>query len=418
VLDRLRSWPRGVFVLLVLGTALVAAAGLGLFVLSGGEGAKRATSVGTTPNRDPSHIELKQPETAHDQTIDLKQQGTAHDRPSAPPHSAPPRGLAAMVGQRLTVGIFGTTPSPALLDYVREGMVGGVVLFPASGERSLLPNAARTAVARLQEAAKEGSNPPLLVAIDQEGGAVKRLPGPPTLAPPAVSSPVEAQRQGLATGHFLNGLGINVDLAPVLDLGLPGSFVAQQGRTFSSDPGKDAAVGNGFATGLIDSGVAATAKHFPGLGHANANTDTGRSVVERVGNHDLIPFQQAIRFQPADRLLVMLSTAIYPAYDGRNPGAWSPTIINGLLRERLDFDGVVITDDLSSPGVKSMMSTPDATVAAAKAGADEMLISAQPDELRPAYAALLAAARSGQLQQTSLRAANQRIQRLKHAIAR
>jgi beta-N-acetylhexosaminidase len=204
----------------------------------------------------------------------------------------------------------------------------------------------------------------------------------------------------------------------VLDLGLSGSFVAQQGRTFSADPGKDAAVGNGFATGLIDGGVAATAKHFPGLGHANVSTDTGRSVVQKAGYQDLIPFQQAVRFQQANRLLVMTSTAIYPAYDSRNPAAWSPTIIKGLLRERLGFGGVVITDDLSSPGVKSMMSTPDATVAAARAGADEILISAQPDELRPAYAALLAAARSGQLRETSLRAANQRIQRLKHAIAR
>ncbi len=236
------------------------------------------------------------------------------------------------------------------------------------------------------------------------------------MSPPEIKDPGAAEKEGLATGRYLRGLGINVNLAPVLDLGLTGSFVAQQGRTFSSNPGIVAALGNGFASGLIAGGVGATAKHFPGLGHATADTDTGRSVVKGQDQQDLVPFGQAIDNQPANQFLVMLSTAIYPNYDAHNPAAWSPKIVQGLLRHQLHFEGVAITDDLSSKGVQSMMSTPEAAVAAARAGADEILIG-NPNEFRTSYDALLQAARQGQLSSGSLKAAHQRIQALKRKVA-
>jgi beta-N-acetylhexosaminidase len=223
--------------------------------------------------------------------------------------------------------------------------------------------------------------------------------------------PAVALGQGLATGKYLAGLGVNLDLAPVLDVpSSAGSVIGQQGRAFSSSPAAVSALGTAFAQGLADGGVAATAKHFPGLGQADADTDLGRSVVSGFMNSDLTPFRAAIAGGvPA----VMTSTAIYPRYDRRNPAAWSPAIVGDLLRRQLGFKGVVITDDLASPGVRSMTSTAEAAVASAKAGGDIALIASDPSEVEPTYRELFNAARSGSLPFHDLLASYRRITRLK-----
>ena len=219
-------------------------------------------------------------------------------------------------------------------------MVGGVILFPAS---STTLSHVRASVSRMQRAAHAGHNPTLLVAIDQEGGLVKRLPaGPPDLSAPqmgAAGSPKLAQSQGRATGRFLRGVGINVDLAPVLDVpGSSDSFIAP--RAFSSSPQVVGEMGSAFAVGLTDADVASTAKHFPGLGLATANTDQATSIVNATTRQlapGLVPFGQAIN---QGIPLVMLSTAIYPAFDPDHAAALSPAIVGGVLREQLGFRGV------------------------------------------------------------------------------
>jgi beta-N-acetylhexosaminidase len=403
VLDELRMVPRGLAALIVLGAAVVTVLVFsGLDALAGGGGSTKAPRA--VPVRHGGQ--------------DLPSRGPQTSSPPAPntgsSQAAPKPAVANLVGQRIMVGLRGTDPTSALLNDIRTGMVGGIILFPADGATVLAPGDVRTAVSRMQQVARQGSNRPLLIATDQEGGEVARLPGPPSVAPSEMKSPSEANQQGLATGHYLHRLGINVNLAPVLDLGLPDSFV--QKRTFSSDPGFVAALGNEFASGLIAGGVAATAKHFPGLGHATADTDVERSVVQGQGQQDLVPFNQVIDGQSASHLLVMLSTAIYPNYDSQNAAAWSPQIIQGLLRHHLNFGGVTITDDLSSAGVASMLSTPQAAVAAAEAGADEILIG-DPTQFQASYHALLRAAKDRQLSLASLKDADHRIQALKSAVA-
>lgn len=216
------------------------------------------------------------------------------------------------------------------------------------------------------------------------------------------------------TGAYLSGLGINVDLAPVLDLRRPSSFIAS--RSFASTPARVASLGGAFAAGLQSQGVAATAKHFPGLGYATVNTDNGSSIVgasRSALDADLVPFATAINGGIA---MVMMSNATYPAY-GSGPAVLSPAIVGGLLRSRLRFAGVIVTDDLEAGAVRATMAPGQAAVAASRAGVDMLLLARSPDSFGPAYSALMAAARSGQLDRGALEQSYQRIQRLQSAYA-
>jgi beta-N-acetylhexosaminidase len=315
--------------------------------------------------------------------------------------------LPRLVGQTIMTGFAGRSPSAELLGRIERGEVGGVILFGAN-----LPGdaAARALVARLQAAAAAGGNPPLLVAVDQEGGPVRRLPdGPPRDPPARVGSAAEAAAEARATGPFLRRLGVDVDLAPVLDS--PDSTDSFLGtRAFGPDPKRNARLGTAFVEALQHGGVAATAKHFPGLGTARANTDTNHvwtTTPKSELDRRLEPFAAAVR---AGVDLVMVSNAGYRAYDPSGlPAVLSRPIVTGLLRGRLGFDGVVISDAMEAPGPAGH---PDASVQAIDAGVDVLLYIAEPDA-HVAFEQLLAAARSGELPLSVLQAANARVGALK-----
>ena len=154
-----------------------------------------------------------------------------------PANSARARTLAKLVGQQLMVRMDGTTPDADLLNRIRRGEVGGVILYAEN-----ITSAAQTRhlVSELQQASKAGGNPPLLISTDQEGGQVKRLPwAPPDLSPPQMGDqgPSVSEQQGQQTGTALRNVGINVDLAPVLDVAhSPSSFIWQQGRSSERQP--------------------------------------------------------------------------------------------------------------------------------------------------------------------------------------
>jgi beta-N-acetylhexosaminidase len=304
--------------------------------------------------------------------------GSADDaeRARTPPPSCPaeiasdPRRLA---GSAVVVRMEDTATDD-LVALARRGELGGVILFPSAG---IAPGALADEVDRLRDAAREEGFPEPLVLIDQEGGAVKRLPTePPEIAPAEMAradGAETARAQGLATGRALARVGIDVDLAPVLDLGTPGSFVAE--RTFGADPGEVSELGVAFAAGLEQAGVAATVKHFPGLGEASANTDLGSSLVDaarRQLDPGLRPFRAAIE---ASVPLVMLSNATYAAYDADHPASLSPRVVHSLLRP-MGFSGVVITDDLGAGAIVAAgLDEGEAAVAAARAGADLLLFA-------------------------------------------
>jgi beta-N-acetylhexosaminidase len=343
---------------------------------------------------------------------------TTHTTSTPAPADAHPAALkvsaAKLLGQRIMVGMDGTYPNSSLLRDVRAGRVGSVILFSANivsrSQLSALTGA-------LQGAARAGGNPPLLIATDQEGGQVKRLAsGPPTLSPPQIArtgSSRVAFDQGLATGRYMKRLGVNWDLAPVLDVPtFSGAFIWRQGRAFSFSASAVAKYGTQFAVGLQKAGVAACGKHFPGVGSAAIDTDFKLNKLRPTkAQRDaaLLPYRTAI---PRGLDTVMLSTAAFPAYDRSGVvTALSHQLAQVWLRQRLGFKGVSITDALGTPTGHDERT---AGVLAARAGADVLLYTdSAPGEL----SALETDLARGKLSRRDAEASYQRIVALKRRIA-
>ena len=309
----------------------------------------------------------------------------------------------------------GTTPSADLLGRIRRGEVGGVILF---GANITSASGLRTLTGQLHAAATAGGRPPLLIAVDQEGGSVKRIPwAPPTLSPPqmgALASTSVARSQGAATGAALRDLGIDVDLAPVADVPVASSsFMESEGRTWSRNPSRTAWLAYSFAQGLAARGVLPTLKHFPGIGLATRNTDSfvvsikaSRSALSA----GLRPYGLAVT---KGLPLVMLSNASYPAYDTVHAAGWSPAIIGGLLRGQLGFRGATITDSLDGTAHARGISVRRIAAAAARAGADLILTTGSESSSRAVFAYLLQQVTAGTIPIATLRASYDRILTLK-----
>jgi beta-N-acetylhexosaminidase len=255
-------------------------------------------------------------------------------------------------------------------------------------------------VARLQAVPRPPAlDVPLLVMIDQEGGVVRRLDGPPSRPASEIgrAGPAAARAAGRATGRFLAGVGVNVDLAPVADVARPGAFLEATGRAFGRSPARVAGATVAFAAGLSEAGVLPAPKHFPGIGAATVSTDDApvritvpAAELRRV---DLRPYRALIAH---DIPMVMLGTAIYPALDPARPAALSRPIATHELRDGLGFAGVTITDALDTPALAAIGGTGAVAVQAAGAGSD-LLVHTSYDAGATASAALAGALRTGRL---------------------
>jgi beta-N-acetylhexosaminidase len=334
--------------------------------------------------------------------------------------SAPaPPPLSHLIGEKLVVRVDGRRPDAEIRARIRRGEVGGVILY--RGRNFTTPGGLRSIAATLQAAATVGGRPPLLIAVDQEGGAVKQVPwAPPTLSAPAMASggsPAEALAQGVATGSALRRLGVNVDLAPVADVpASPRSFMLKTGRTWSSSAATTSELANAFATGLERRGVIPVMKHFPGLGRANLNTDFQIEAIaasRAALAPGLVPYRAAVaRHIP----MVMLSNAVYDAYDGANAAGWSAAIGTRLLRRDLGFTGVTITDSLDGAAHARGIADDRLAIRAARAGTDMILVTGSEAASESVYASLMAAARAGTLDRAQLEVSDRRIRALKRML--
>lgn len=316
--------------------------------------------------------------------------------------------LQQLAGERIVVGLGGTSVSPGLRAAIRKGRIAGIVLFAGN-----LPSraAGRRLTARLQAVPRPPKlRDPLLIMVDQEGGEVTRLSGAPTASAQEMGARGAAfsAGQGRRTAADLRDVGVNVDLAPVLDVGRPGGVIAATERSFGSTAARVTATAIPFARALQAGGVAATGKHFPGFGAARENTDFS---VERIdlSKRELraVDEKPYASFVGAGGKLVMLSTAVYPAFS-EDPAAFTRSIATGELRDRLGFEGVSITDALETPAVERFGSPGEAAVAGARAGADLLLFT----KLGPAQAAwraLLAKLRAGALERDEFEASVERV---------
>jgi beta-N-acetylhexosaminidase len=339
------------------------------------------------------------------------------DDPESASSVASRLGLEQLAGQRLVVGFSGAEPPRAVRRMIRKGLVAGVILFadnfPSRG-------AGRRLLAGLQSIRRPpGLRDPLLMMIDQEGGLVKRIGGAPVASAAEMGTvgPVFSREQGRRTAGNLRDLGINVNLAPVLDVARSGGTIAATERGFGSTAAEVAATAIPFAEAMQNAGVAATAKHFPGLGSARVNTDFA---TQRIGlskqtlrQVDEAPYRS---FLAADGALVMLSTAIYPAFSPK-PAAFARPLATAELRSRLGFEGVSITDALGAASVRAFGGPVEAGLAAVRAGTD-LLLYADYREAARVQRALLGRLRTHALSRPGFETSVGRVLRLRRNLAR
>ena len=337
----------------------------------------------------------------------------------------PKLSLEQMAGQRVIYSYAGLRPPAELLRLISHGDAAGVIFFSQNvSSRAQLTKV----VAELEQADASPQNPvrtPLLLMTDQEGGQVRRVPGAPLLSELQIGESADpsaaATNAGASAAQNLRGIGINVNLAPVLDVyRQQGDFDDQFQRSYSMNPAVVGELGADFISAQQRAGVAATAKHFPGLGAAAQPQDTDKVPVTlklplaTIRDTDELPYRAAIA---AGVRLVMVSWAVYPALEPGRPAGLSATIVNGELRQRLNFKGVTITDALEAGALHAFGPFQNRALLAAEAGMDLILCSVQNvGEGEQATVGLEDGYRDGELGKQAFTAALQRVLALRGSL--
>lgn len=327
--------------------------------------------------------------------------------------------LEEQIGQLFMVGFAGTEPSQGIIDMISRYRVGGIILF----SRNVRDTRQVLELTRsLQDIAHTaGHRYPLLIAIDQENGMVQRLGRgatqfPGNMALGAVGSEQMVYDVALATGRELRALGLNMNLAPVVDVNNNPANPVIGVRSFGEDPHQVARLAAAAVRGYREAGVIATLKHFPG--HGDTAVDSHLSLptlpfsLQRLENVELVPFRAGIE---AGAESVMSAHIAFPAITGQAdlPATLAPAIIRGLLREKLGFNGLVISDCLEMQAVAETVGIARGSVLALQAGIDLVLISHLYSRQQSGIAAVMEAVQLGVLPEETVRQAVERVLLLK-----
>jgi beta-N-acetylhexosaminidase len=340
-------------------------------------------------------------------------------RESCTPSLVEKAALADRVGGMMIIGFDGTAIHSAPVDLIAG--LGGAILF----QRNLIDAAqSRELIEGLQHSRPPGT-PPLLIAVDQEGGTVSRLgafgtPTPSAMALGASGDPDVTESIYALIGVELAALGINLDFAPVVDVNSNPHNPVIGIRSFGAQPDVVARHAAAAVRGLHRSGVASTAKHFPGHGDTAIDSHFDLPVIahdlRQLRTDDLPPFRAALE---AGTDAVMIAHVAFPALDASGvPATLSRAVITDLLREELQFDGVVCTDCLEMKAIASRYSPGAAAVGAVAAGADLITFSSSVADVLAARAALRDSVIDGTLDAARVERSLARIDALRTAAAR
>jgi len=296
--------------------------------------------------------------------------------------------ISGQIGQLLIVGFDGTEMSPRLRSLLTRLQPAGVILFArniTSGEQTH----------RLLRECQSCVSSRLFTCVDMEGGAVDRfrnLTGPaPSAADVFATGDSKAYcKHGRIIGESCRALGFNADFAPVVDLAFEASRNVMRSRAVSADPKEATAYAREFLTGLRSAGVLGAIKHFPGLGEANLDTHHELPSVDKpwkkLWNTDIAPYRALRRESP----LVLVGHAAYPAVTrDRTPASLSKKWITDVLRKKVGYRGLVVSDDLEMGGVLKAAPIEQAAIAFIRAGGDLCLICHIEDHITRSYEALL-----------------------------
>ncbi len=307
------------------------------------------------------------------------------------------------LGGLFMVGLPATELDASTLELIERQGIHNFILF----KRNVAdPAQVRRLCRDLAAACRRAGLPAPLVSIDQEGGSVARLKAPHfTEFADARNLADCGDAEGALAGYArtcareLLDIGVNMNLAPVLDVCPGGQGLVMERRSLGEDPGRVARLGSLVIGEMQALGVAACAKHFPGLGAAALDPHEVRPVVDRGAEEmeacDLRPFRAAIA---AGVAAVMTSHTLYPRLDPEQPATLSAPILTGLLRGKLGYSGLVVTDDLEMGAIENEGTVADAALRAFAAGADLLLICQEHDKVRAAHANLLAEVEEGRFE--------------------
>ena len=317
---------------------------------------------------------------------------------------------AEKVGQLIMFGMQGTAVNDDVRYMLSEYKLGGIILFDRNMQSK---DQVKTLITDLQKTARQSEKMPLLVAVDQEGGQVARMRDALTQVPAAQTlgqgQPAEAAALALTAGKELKELGFNVNFAPVADLGLPYE------RSYGTTPDQVIPFVEAVGKAYHQAGLIYSLKHFPGIGRATTDLHkTGNEITAsraELEATDLKPYEVLIPKSNTDDFMVMVSHASYPGLDANLPASLSPAIMQDLLRKKLGFKGVIITDDMEMGAVANHYGFADMSVKALQAGADIVMLCQDYGHTAEGYNAILKAVRSGTISQERLNEA------VKHVIA-
>jgi beta-N-acetylhexosaminidase len=325
--------------------------------------------------------------------------------------------LNKKIGQLFMVGMPGLDLDEQTEAFIRDYRLGGIILFSRNIKDPVQ-------VARLcrdiQKAGIKYHNLALFLAVDQEGGRVVRLRKPFTVFPgnTAIGSnpnPIEkAKAFGRVTAKEMRMVGLNMNLAPVMDVRQERSEKHLEGRTFGQDPDMVGRLGKTVIKTLQENGVMAVAKHFPGLGRAGLDPHRDLPTIalrmKEIQTINLPPFKAAIGEGVS---AIMTSHAIYPALDQVWPATLSSTILTDLLRKRMGFKGLIITDDLEMGAITNQWSVPQGAALAFRAGSDILLICNEPNHFLESVALIRQQLLQNEIPLKRLSDSNDRIQKAK-----
>lgn len=317
------------------------------------------------------------------------------------------------IGQRLVAGFPGTEPNEEFLRLVREYKVGNVILF----KHNIVDEAQLTELcAQLTSLIEQETGFKPFITIDQEGGVVTRLPNdetnlPGAMALAATKDPDNAYQMGYITATELRKCGINFDLAPDMDVNCNPDNPVIGVRSYGDNPDEVAKYGTAMLKGLLDGGVYSCIKHFPGHGDTAVDSHIGLPCIdksfEQLEKVELLPFKAGIK---AGVPAVMTTHILFPQLEKNNiPATMSRTIMTGILRDKLGFDGLIISDCMEMQAIQSFYGTVNGVVAAMNAGVDLVFISHTPKLAMEAVEKAEAALEDGTLKANDLDASIARI---------
>jgi beta-N-acetylhexosaminidase len=314
------------------------------------------------------------------------------------------------VARRFMAGFEGTTLSPAMRELLAQGLAGVVVY--ARNFTNI------EGLARLNEEIRAAAKGPVLIGMDQEGGTRFSLPAPFTQWP----SPAEFGAPGDANavrdvahaiGRELSAVGCNLNFAPMLDLHINESSPVTMVRSFGADPQLVGRMGAAFLEGLAETGVLGCAKHFPGHGDTyvdpHKNLPVFHGTAERLAEVELVPFAAAIA---AGAATIMTAHILLPKIDAEYPASLSRTMLTNTLRERMNFQGLILADDLGMGAITKRYAPGEAAVATFAAGTDIAMICHAGTQIPLAFAAASRAVEDGNLKSEEWKVAGERINRV------